>query len=351
MVILFFFLNLNPHKGRTFREHVSDFDFLGLFLIVGGVLCLLIGLNSGQTSWSSAKTVSLLTVGSVMLVSACFCESFTSRSPIIPARLFKTRTTAVLLIVTFFHAIAFLGGAYYLPLYFQVLGSSATGAGVRMLPFSLGASLFAMISGVIVTKSLSYRPVIWASLVASVVGFGLMSSLDSKSNTAKKVLYPFVSAAGLGCLLQTPLIALQAAMPIKDLATSTSTFGFVRLMGGTVGITIGQVIFINKLRKKLQKIAGVPLSSTPSNLSESVRRLRNLPEPLRGSIVQAFAQSVATTFLVSVPIMGFCLVISLFLRHYTLDRMFIMGGAPTPAPVSEPANEPRPSAEEDKSRS
>jgi hypothetical protein len=53
MAILFFFLNLNPHKGRTFHEHVSDFDFLGLFLIVGGVLCLLIGLNSGQTSCQS----------------------------------------------------------------------------------------------------------------------------------------------------------------------------------------------------------------------------------------------------------------------------------------------------------
>ena len=53
MLILFFFLNLNPHKRRTFREIMSDFDFLGLFLIVGGVLCLLIGLNSGQTSCQS----------------------------------------------------------------------------------------------------------------------------------------------------------------------------------------------------------------------------------------------------------------------------------------------------------
>ena len=114
MVILFFFLNLNPHKRRTFREHLSDFDFLGLFLIVGGVLCLLIGLNSGQTSCqslldphdvlvriftpgSSAKTVSLLTVGSVMLVSAGFWESFTTRSSIIPARLFKVESSTICL--------------------------------------------------------------------------------------------------------------------------------------------------------------------------------------------------------------------------------------------------------------
>jgi hypothetical protein len=48
--ILFFFLNLNPHQGRSFREHVSDFDFLGLGLIVSGVVCLLIGFNSGETN-------------------------------------------------------------------------------------------------------------------------------------------------------------------------------------------------------------------------------------------------------------------------------------------------------------
>jgi hypothetical protein len=48
--ILFFSLNLNPHQGRTFREHVAEFDFVGLALIISGVICLLIGFSSGETS-------------------------------------------------------------------------------------------------------------------------------------------------------------------------------------------------------------------------------------------------------------------------------------------------------------
>jgi hypothetical protein len=48
--VLFYFLNLNPHKGRTFREHVLEFDFLGLFLIVSGIVCVLIGFNSSEQS-------------------------------------------------------------------------------------------------------------------------------------------------------------------------------------------------------------------------------------------------------------------------------------------------------------
>ena len=60
-----------------------------------------------------------------------------------------------------------------------------------------------------------------------------------------KVFFPLVTAAGIGAMFQvgdttltwmtlanihfqTPLIALQAAMPMKDMATSTAAFSFVR---------------------------------------------------------------------------------------------------------------------------
>jgi membrane-bound ClpP family serine protease len=181
IALLVFFLKLNPHKRRSFRDHMSDFDFIGLFLMIGGVVCLLIGLNNGTTSWSSAETIALVTVGSVMLVSAGFYESITTRSPILPPRLFHTRTTAILLITSFFHAMAFFGAAYYLPMYFQVLGSSAIGAGVRMLPFSLGAALFSAIGGITITKTGSWRPVMWLAFATMTLGFGLMTQLSSTS--------------------------------------------------------------------------------------------------------------------------------------------------------------------------
>jgi hypothetical protein len=48
--LLFFFLNLNPRQGKSFRVHVQEFDFVGLFVIVVGVVCLLIGFNSSETT-------------------------------------------------------------------------------------------------------------------------------------------------------------------------------------------------------------------------------------------------------------------------------------------------------------
>ena len=49
-ILLFFFLNLNPHQGKGFREHVREFDFIGLGLMVVGVVCLLIGFNFSETT-------------------------------------------------------------------------------------------------------------------------------------------------------------------------------------------------------------------------------------------------------------------------------------------------------------
>jgi MFS family permease len=327
ILILFFFLNLNPHKGKTLREHMKDFDFLGLVLIITGVICLLIGFNASETSWSSAETISLLVVGCILLISAGFNEYFTTRSPIVPPRLFKTRTTAIILISVFLHATAFFAGAYYLPLYYQALGSSATGAGVKMLPYSLGAAATSAMSGIYITRVGTYRPVLFVGWAIMTLGFGLMTMLSNTSTIAEKALYPLLAAIGVGCLFQTPLIALQAAMPIKDMATSTATFGFLRTMGGTVGISIGQAIFSSVLQNKIKNIAGFTLNTSPGALSENVRHLKNIPdETVRNAVMHAYARSISTIWLVCTPITGAGFIMILFVRRYTLKRTVVRGG-------------------------
>lgn len=107
--LLFFFLHLNPHQGKTFREHVQQFDFIGLFLIIGGVVLLLLGFNFGETNCkcqSIRATIRVLTVSSLGATPQCIAtlaigvcllfvafvyELFTKRSPVLPPRLFKVR--------------------------------------------------------------------------------------------------------------------------------------------------------------------------------------------------------------------------------------------------------------------
>ncbi|CAA7271543.1 unnamed protein product [Cyclocybe aegerita] len=332
VAILFFFLNLNPHQGKTFKQHVEEFDFVGLFLIVSGVVLLLLGFNESETSWSSKETIAFLTVGAVLLVVGAVNETFTKRSPIVPPRLFQTRTTGIILVTTFLHAVAFFSGAFYLPLYYQVLGASATKAGVEMLPYSLGCALLSAVSGVLVSRTGKYRPVMWVSFAIFTLGMGLMIMLDGTSTTAEKVVYPLIAAIGLGCLFQTPLIGLQAAMPIRDMATSTATFGFIRTLGGTVGISIGQAIYSSTLAKKVAHIPNADIDTSPAALSQSVSHLKSIPDPvLRAAIIDAYTRSISTIWLVMTPMLGACFIMVLFLRVYSLKRTTVRAGEQTMA--------------------
>ena len=56
--------------------------------------------------------VALLVVGVVLLVSGAIYEMFTGKSPILPPRLFKTRTTAAVMFFVFIHAFVFFSASF-----------------------------------------------------------------------------------------------------------------------------------------------------------------------------------------------------------------------------------------------
>ncbi|KAG8983298.1 hypothetical protein FRB90_006143, partial [Tulasnella sp. 427] len=175
-------LNLNPVPSVSLRSHIANFDFVGLFLILGGVVCLLVGFNQSETSWHSPTTIALVAVSVPIIAAGIVNEFYTSRRPIIPPRVFKTRTTLIILITVFLHAFAFFSSVFYLPLYFQTRGATALTSGIRMLPYSLVASAFAAVGGQAVARMGAYRPTLWFGWVVMTLGFGLMIDLNGTSS-------------------------------------------------------------------------------------------------------------------------------------------------------------------------
>lgn len=176
-------LNLIPTERRPALDVAREFDFVGLFLIIAGTVLLLVGFQNADTmSWQSAATIAPIVVGCILLLAGSVNEVYTKKDPVIPPRLFRTRTTACILIVALFHSILFFGASFFIPLYFQILGASATRAGVKQLPFVLGASFVAIGSGGVVSKTGKYRTIIWVGWIIASIGFGLMIMLDEKTS-------------------------------------------------------------------------------------------------------------------------------------------------------------------------
>lgn len=137
-------------------------------------------------------------------------ECYTTRRPIVAPRLFKTRTTTFILFIVFFQGISFFSLSYFLPLYYQILGSDATMAGVRTLPFSLGSSITSMAGGLIVAKTGRYKELIALSLAIYALGLGTMILLDERSSIAEQVLTTLVAALGCGRVSFASLVCAPA---------------------------------------------------------------------------------------------------------------------------------------------
>jgi Na+/melibiose symporter-like transporter len=165
IAVLVIFLKLNPTKRTTVHEVIKTFDWIGLILFVSGIVLFLTGLASGGNgtwAWSSSVVLGTLIPGVVCLLAATINELYTKRRPLVPPRLFQTRTTGGILTSVFLHGIVFTPATYYLPFYFQAVdGASATMSGVLLLPLSLMTAITATASGFIIAKTGDYRWVLW----------------------------------------------------------------------------------------------------------------------------------------------------------------------------------------------
>lgn len=182
LLLLIFFLKLNPPQAPKISFLLANFDFLGLGLLVSGLVVLLFGFTSGETNWSSAQTIACLVVGVCVLGAAVVVELKTKRSPVIPPRLFRIRTAAGLFVGVFLHSFSFISFSYYEPLYFQALGATPLMSGVLLMPFSVGTAVFGVIAGFIVAKVKRTKESIIVCYLLCVLGFALLATLNENSS-------------------------------------------------------------------------------------------------------------------------------------------------------------------------
>ncbi|KAJ7016270.1 major facilitator superfamily domain-containing protein [Mycena alexandri] len=353
-LLLMFCLNLNPTRKLTFKEFLQKFDFLGVLLLMSGTGTLLAGFSlAADNGWNSGSTIGLLVAGPVLLLLAGIVESRTTRMAVIPPRLFTTRTTLSLFGLAFFHAIGFMCTNFYLPVMFQgVNGDSPLISGVKMFPVALGGSVATVVIGPIVTATKRTRPFIWSGTALMTLGAGLLITLSEKSSLGQEMGFSLIQGLGTGFLFQPPLIALQAAMPLKDMAACTGAFYLVRYdqlssvrptliplstLGSTLGVSLGGVAFQSQLAIRLRAIPALAgTSAEASILQGNYKDIKLiLPVELRQQVIVALSRSLRTIYIMLAPLAGTTFLLSLLVRHYSLERNFVQKTRPSEEAVPQ----------------
>ncbi|KAL2865810.1 major facilitator superfamily domain-containing protein [Aspergillus lucknowensis] len=325
--ILFFFLKIESPK-TPFVAGLKAIDWSGTVLIVGGTLMFLFGLQFGGVDypWDSATVLCLIIFGLATYVLAMLNEWKVARYPVIPIRLFSNWHNVLVLIICFIHSLVFMGGAYYLPFYFQsVLLVSPILSGVYVLPQVLSLSVVSAVTGIVIKKTGRYRELIIFSFILLTLGYGLLIDLKPYPSWPRIIIYQLISGFGTGPLFQTPLVALQANLHPSDMATGTSTFSFLRQVSAAISLVIGTVIYQNMLVNKISTIEAAVGPETATVLSNSFAGnnqdlIHSLPKSQQNTILGAFNFSLSRTWIFYAAMAGLGLIVSVFVTPVELSK-------------------------------
>ena len=194
-VLLFVLPNKPPAKkftGDSFLQRVRQFDPVGTALLLPGLVLLLLALQWGgnRYTWGSSRVATSLTLGLVLLVAFCISQFWAGDNGTVPVRIMGKRTIAAGTVVSIGFGAALIILTFYLPIWFQAIqGKSAFDAGIRLLPYFLGTVTFVITSGIVVSKTGYYTPVLIVGTALMIVGCGLLTTFRRETSKGEWVGY------------------------------------------------------------------------------------------------------------------------------------------------------------------
>ncbi|KAJ6519489.1 amino acid permease ScVBA-like protein [Mycena sanguinolenta] len=316
-------VRLGKASNASWRSFMATFDFGGLCMFMAGSSFIVIGFSlASENGWTAPATLLLICLGCLILVCGGVYETRTKRDCLFPAATFSDLRTIIVLVITFFHNVAFNAGTFYLALFYQAAnGSTPLQAGFDLLPYSLGSSLASIPAAWFMnywqrrtSNTCGPNYVVSFGLLISTLGFGLLNLLNEGS-TITAELFPLVCGIGLGMLFHAPYQVFTGSLKQRDLAAGTSAFFLVRFTGATVGLAVAGAVFDSRAYSRIP-----PQLLINGGSSIDFIQLGNLqPVEFKLEVLHIIATSIQMIWTVCAPCLGLSFLLSLALLREPVD--------------------------------
>lgn len=214
-------------------------DWLGAALLALGLGALMIGLTRiGQGhGWTSASSLTIAAIAALALV-ACAIRERVAPEPILPPELFLNRTVISCCVILALNFFVLIGCSVMLPIWMQTLGkATADEVALRMLPLTLAIPAGAFVAGRLLLRFGRFRPIVIGGLaIVAITSFGLR--FIEAGSALPSAFAMILLGIGLGLPLPTCLVAVQSAVPARQIGIATALNALFRTLGGAIGISI-----------------------------------------------------------------------------------------------------------------
>ena len=243
-------------EGRA-EDRSAGFDLSGAVAATLGLSVLVLGIvRSDVTGWGAASTLALLGAGVVLLAVFLAIEGRLARHPLMPLRIYRSRTlTAANLVVML------LGGAsiamwFFLSLYLQqVEGYSPLRAGFAFLPMTACIVAGSALASRGVTK-VGVKPLLAAGMLTQAVGLLWFTGISVGGSWLGEVLVPsLLCAIGIGLSFVPGTIAAVSGVKPEEAGLASGLVNTSRLVGGALGLAILAAIATARTNSELHSAA------------------------------------------------------------------------------------------------
>lgn len=215
-------------------------DLPGAVLIVGALMLGVYTIvGAAEEGWASLQTLGLGAV-SIGLLAGFVVREATTRNPLMPLRIFRSRSVAganliQLLFVGGFFGMFFLGALYMQ----RVLGYGAIEVGLAFLPVALAIATFSLgVSARLMTR-FGAKPTLLGGLVLGAVGLALFQTVPVDADYLTDI-FPVMMLLGVGAGLTFPSVmtlAMSGATP-SDSGLASGLVNTTQQVGGALGLAV-----------------------------------------------------------------------------------------------------------------
>jgi EmrB/QacA subfamily drug resistance transporter len=223
---------------RNDRPH--DLDFLGAGLMVAGTITLLLALNWGgmRYAWGSWQ-IALLIGAAFALFALFFWRLSTAPEPFVPLVIMRNRVVAYAIGCASLAFGTMIALSIYAPVYFEtVLGLSASGAGLTLIPFMGGVVIGSTVSGQLMARLVRYKRIGLTGMPFAAAALMPIALAPAQLSVVSVGALLLIAGAGIGTVLPITTVSVQNAVLPWQLGVVTGVNNFMRSLTSALMVAL-----------------------------------------------------------------------------------------------------------------
>ncbi len=300
---------LSRHESATRREPV---DFVGLALLMVGVICFQLVLDRGhELDWLAAPQIRVMLVVSVLFFFLFLAWERGEAHPVIDFSLFRSKNFVLgSILVSVVYSTLVLSTVIY-PIWMQsAMGYTATWSGVVMSPFGLAPIVLMPLIGQKL-QQWDPRPTLTIGLVFWAAALYLQAASSTESTDRYMAMTRLMMGIAMPFAWMPLMMVTLVGLPPEKVASATGLFNFFRMLASSLGTAVGMTLWDQRTIFHRSRLAET-LSPEDPHYREAMALLEGrLPEPAAALAALDRAVTVQARTLALDDIFYLCMGLSL----------------------------------------